>query len=84
MQLIVKALEQRGHEVLVVMPETNFLLRTSENFTIKSYSVSYSQEEIDKVVRSIDEIAFTKLSRLEKISVIVKNVTVYDESVSFL
>ncbi|XP_055977507.1 UDP-glucuronosyltransferase 1A9-like [Sorex fumeus] len=45
MRSVVEQLVQRGHEVVVVMPEVSWQLKKSSNFTTKTYSTSYSMED---------------------------------------
>ncbi|KFO32433.1 UDP-glucuronosyltransferase 1-9 [Fukomys damarensis] len=45
MRSVVEKLVQRGHEVVVVMPEVSWQLGQSRNFTVKTYSTSYTLED---------------------------------------
>ncbi|NP_001365304.1 UDP-glucuronosyltransferase 1A8-like precursor [Mus musculus] len=46
MKMIVEKLSHRGHEVVVVIPEVSWHLGKSQNFTVKTYSVSYTLEDL--------------------------------------
>ncbi|XP_005395397.1 PREDICTED: UDP-glucuronosyltransferase 1-9 isoform X4 [Chinchilla lanigera] len=48
MRLVVEKLIQRGHEVVVVMPEVSWQLGQSLNLTVKTYSTSYTLEDLDR------------------------------------
>ncbi|NXG57509.1 UD18 glucuronosyltransferase, partial [Hemiprocne comata] len=48
MQQVVGKLMERGHEVVVVMPEVSWRVGTSEAYTVKTYPVSYRLEELDR------------------------------------
>nr|XP_003418003.1 UDP-glucuronosyltransferase 1-10-like [Loxodonta africana] len=48
MQAVVEKLIHRGHEVVVVMPEVSWQLGKSLNFTVKTYSTSYTLEDQDR------------------------------------
>ncbi|XP_049979040.1 UDP-glucuronosyltransferase 1A7-like [Alexandromys fortis] len=48
MQLVVEKLIHRGHELVVVMPEVSWQIGKSVNFTVKTYSTSYTLENLDQ------------------------------------
>jgi glucuronosyltransferase len=48
MRSVVEKLNQRGHEVVTVMPEVSWQLGQSLNFTVKTYSTSYTLEDLDQ------------------------------------
>nr|AAH89569.1 UDP glycosyltransferase 1 family, polypeptide A10 [Mus musculus] len=48
MQMVVEKLIQRGHEVVVVIPEVSWRLGKSLNCTVKTYSVSHTLEDLDR------------------------------------
>ncbi|KFO29421.1 UDP-glucuronosyltransferase 1-8-like [Fukomys damarensis] len=47
MRSVVEKLVQRGHEVVVVMPEVSWQLGQSLDYTVKTYSTSYTLEDWD-------------------------------------
>ncbi|XP_051479776.1 UDP-glucuronosyltransferase 1A9-like isoform X16 [Apus apus] len=47
MKCLVEKLAERGHEVVVVVPEVSWRMGTSETYTVKTYPVSYTPEELD-------------------------------------
>ncbi|XP_017721463.1 PREDICTED: UDP-glucuronosyltransferase 1-10-like, partial [Rhinopithecus bieti] len=49
MRSVVEKLILRGHEVVVVMPEVSWQLGPSLNCTVKTYSTSYTLEDLDRV-----------------------------------
>ncbi|XP_054975836.1 UDP-glucuronosyltransferase 1A10-like [Sorex araneus] len=48
MSSVVEQLVQRGHEIVVVMPEVSWQLKKSFNVTVKTYSLSYSLEDVNR------------------------------------
>ncbi|XP_042636742.1 UDP-glucuronosyltransferase 1A10-like [Orycteropus afer afer] len=48
MRSVVEKLTHRGHEVVMVMPEVNWHLEKSLDITVKTYSTSYSLEDLDR------------------------------------
>ncbi|XP_064142594.1 UDP-glucuronosyltransferase 1-6-like [Loxodonta africana] len=46
MKEIVELLRERGHDIVVLVPEVNLLLRESKYYTRKLYPVPYPQEEL--------------------------------------
>nr|XP_034996104.1 UDP-glucuronosyltransferase 1-1-like isoform X3 [Zootoca vivipara] len=76
MQVVVETLAQKGHEVVVVMPENTLVMRTSsEHFTIRTHSVPYTQEQLDEFYRAIGENIFNNPHLLEKVVQIYRNVS---------
>ncbi|XP_012385649.1 UDP-glucuronosyltransferase 1-6 isoform X2 [Dasypus novemcinctus] len=52
MKEVTERLGEKGHEIVVLVPEVNLLLKESKYYTRKTYSVSYSQEELKDRFRS--------------------------------
>ncbi|XP_072817972.1 UDP-glucuronosyltransferase 1A6 isoform X2 [Vicugna pacos] len=51
MKDIVERLSERGHEILVVVPEINLLLKESKHYTRRIHPVPYDQEELERRYR---------------------------------
>ncbi|XP_040828360.1 UDP-glucuronosyltransferase 1A8-like [Ochotona curzoniae] len=51
MRSVVEKLIERGHELVVVMPEVSWQLGQSLNCTVKSYKTSYTLEDIDRAMK---------------------------------
>ncbi|NXG14048.1 UD13 glucuronosyltransferase, partial [Grallaria varia] len=51
MQEVVKKLSERGHEVVVVMPEVSWLMETSQSYKVVTYPVTQTLEELDGAFR---------------------------------
>ncbi|XP_012371481.1 UDP-glucuronosyltransferase 1-8-like [Octodon degus] len=51
MRSVVEKLVQRGHKVVMVMPEVSWQLGQSLNFTVKTYSTSYTLEDLDRTFK---------------------------------
>ncbi|NWH73761.1 UD18 glucuronosyltransferase, partial [Piaya cayana] len=47
MQEVVEKLSERGHEVVVVLPEVSWQTATTQAYTVKTYPVSRTLEELD-------------------------------------
>ncbi|XP_048200466.1 UDP-glucuronosyltransferase 1A9-like [Perognathus longimembris pacificus] len=48
MRSVVEKLSQRGHEVVVVVPEVSWMLGSSLNLTVKTYSTSHTLEDFEQ------------------------------------
>ncbi|XP_077011603.1 UDP-glucuronosyltransferase 1A10-like isoform X3 [Tamandua tetradactyla] len=48
MHSVLEKLYQRGHELVVVIPEVSWHLKTSFNCTVKTYSTSYTLEDLNR------------------------------------
>ncbi|XP_036175128.1 UDP-glucuronosyltransferase 1A9-like isoform X4 [Myotis myotis] len=51
MRSVVEKLSHRGHEVVVVRPEVSWRLGQSSNYTVKTYSTSYTLEDLNDQFR---------------------------------
>lgn len=60
MTILVKELSHRGHEVLVLVPETSMLIHSSESFKTEIYKVPYTQAELDENFNSFRDAVFLK------------------------
>nr|XP_009509801.1 PREDICTED: UDP-glucuronosyltransferase 1-8-like [Phalacrocorax carbo] len=47
MQQVVEKLTDRGHEVVVVVPEVSWQMKTTQAYRVKTYPVSYTLEQLD-------------------------------------
>ncbi|NWV02093.1 UD19 glucuronosyltransferase, partial [Upupa epops] len=47
MRPVVEKLSERGHEVVVLMPEVSWNMKTTQGYTVKTYPVSHTLEELD-------------------------------------
>ncbi|XP_058479446.1 UDP-glucuronosyltransferase-like [Solea solea] len=47
MKILVQELARRGHDVLVLVPESSLLIRESESFKTEVYPVQYTKAEMD-------------------------------------
>lgn len=76
MQDIVEALGARGHEIVVLVPEVNLLLRESRFYTRRIYPVPFDQEEQRNRYRTFGEKIFTDRSWLSGPQTEYRNVMV--------
>lgn len=47
MKDIVELLSEKGHDIVVLVPEVNLLLKESKHYTRKTYPVPFDQEELE-------------------------------------
>ncbi|NWW46330.1 UD18 glucuronosyltransferase, partial [Pedionomus torquatus] len=47
MQQVVEKLSEKGHEVVVLMPEVSWQMKTTQAYIVKTYPVSQTLEELD-------------------------------------
>ncbi|NXE55520.1 UD19 glucuronosyltransferase, partial [Casuarius casuarius] len=47
MRQVVEKLTERGHEVVVIIPEVSWQMGVTKAYTVKTYPVSYTLEELD-------------------------------------
>ncbi|NXM69539.1 UD16 glucuronosyltransferase, partial [Serilophus lunatus] len=58
MRMVLEKLSEKGHEIVAVVPEAALLLKSSQSFTIKTYSVPYTQEFVDNYYQELGEKSF--------------------------
>ncbi|XP_020494108.2 UDP-glucuronosyltransferase-like [Labrus bergylta] len=60
MKILVKELNQRGHEVLVLVPDSSLLSHSSESFKTEVYPVSFTKADLDGRFEQLTEGLFLK------------------------
>ncbi|XP_062972117.1 UDP-glucuronosyltransferase 1A1-like isoform X7 [Elgaria multicarinata webbii] len=78
MRVVIEELMQRGHEVVVVMPETTFLMKKSEPFNVRTYSVPYTQECLDNLFHQLGHKIFAHqpfLAKMTEMFAKIRNIT---------
>ncbi|XP_027590763.2 UDP-glucuronosyltransferase 1-6-like isoform X6 [Pipra filicauda] len=58
MRMVLEKLWEKGHEIVAVVPDAALLLKSPQSFTIKTYSVPYTQEFVDKYYQEMGEKSF--------------------------
>ncbi|XP_045701602.1 UDP-glucuronosyltransferase 1-6-like isoform X4 [Phyllostomus hastatus] len=64
MKDIVEVLSDRGHDILVLVPEVNLLLKESAHYTRRTFEVPYGQEELRQRFRAFGNQQFAQRSLL--------------------
>ncbi|XP_005871784.1 PREDICTED: UDP-glucuronosyltransferase 1-6 isoform X3 [Myotis brandtii] len=64
MKGIIEVLSDRGHDIVVLVPEVNLLLKESKHYTRKIYAVPYDQEELQRRFRTFGNRHFAERSLL--------------------
>ncbi len=67
MKILVEELSLRGHEMVVLVPETSVLIGKSGNYTTKSFHVPYTLAELNANLDHIRKNAFEKPPKLTDI-----------------
>ncbi|XP_044287743.1 UDP-glucuronosyltransferase 1A1-like isoform X3 [Varanus komodoensis] len=65
MEVVVEKLLQRGHEVLVVMPEHTCLIQKSAHLNVRTYPVHDTKEDFKNIFRTMETHAFQSSTYLE-------------------
>lgn len=60
MKILVKELSNRGHEPLVLVPESSLLIRGSESYKTEIYQVPYTKAELDQNFNELRDGVFLK------------------------
>lgn len=69
MKILVKELVRKGHEILVLVPETSLLIKDSENYKTEIYKVPYTKDELDAIFKDLKDGVFSQPSSIFDISV---------------
>ncbi|KAK4817718.1 hypothetical protein QYF61_026408 [Mycteria americana] len=75
MCVVLEKLWERGHEIVAVTPDATLLMKNSQSFTIKTYSMPYTQEIGDRYYHSIGEKSFDNPPFLEKFTFLLSNIS---------
>uniref|UniRef100_A0A671NP66 glucuronosyltransferase n=1 Tax=Sinocyclocheilus anshuiensis TaxID=1608454 RepID=A0A671NP66_9TELE len=67
MKILVEELSRRGHEMVVLVPETSVLIGKSGNYTTKSFRVPYTLDDLKANLDNIEKNAFEKPPKLTDI-----------------
>ncbi len=60
MKILVKELSQRGHDILVLVPECSLLMNSTESYKIEIYKVPYTKAELDAEFNNLREDVFLR------------------------
>ncbi|KAF7659965.1 hypothetical protein LDENG_00290290 [Lucifuga dentata] len=69
MEILVKELVVRGHEVVVLVPETSLLLRGSDSYRTEIFQVPFTKAELDGKFKELKDSVFLKPPTITKIFV---------------
>ncbi|CAI5761776.1 UDP-glucuronosyltransferase 1-6-like isoform X3 [Podarcis lilfordi] len=62
MRAVVEKLSERGHEIVVVAPEVNLLMKESKYYTRKIFAVPYTADDLSQRFRSFGNQPFDEVS----------------------
>ncbi|NWT18310.1 UD11 glucuronosyltransferase, partial [Vireo altiloquus] len=60
MRKVLLELSKRGHEIVVVAPESTLLIRSSDSYELKTYPTSFKKEDLDEHIHTAAAKAFSK------------------------
>ncbi|XP_061142703.1 UDP-glucuronosyltransferase-like [Syngnathus typhle] len=55
MKILVKEMTQRGHDLVVLVPETSLLMNGSEGYTTQVYKVPYNKTQLDSSFKQLQD-----------------------------
>lgn len=67
MKILVEELSNRGHEMMVLVPETSILIKKSEKYSTKSYPVSFTHDDLEENLKDIQKSALENPPKLTDI-----------------
>uniref|UniRef100_A0A673ZAD1 glucuronosyltransferase n=1 Tax=Salmo trutta TaxID=8032 RepID=A0A673ZAD1_SALTR len=73
MKLLVKELAARGHEMIVLVPDTSILIQGSDYYRTETFRVPYSKAQLDENVNKLKDAAFLKAPDIMDIFVNVQH-----------
>ncbi|XP_044158736.1 UDP-glucuronosyltransferase 1A1-like isoform X7 [Bufo gargarizans] len=75
MRNIVQKLYERGHQILLVVPEPSFHLKDVDNYTIRTYNVPFHKEFMELQLKAATEQAFVEIPFFKKVATLYKGVS---------
>ncbi|NXI51691.1 UD11 glucuronosyltransferase, partial [Chloroceryle aenea] len=66
MREVLDGLSQKGHEIVVVAPETTLYIKPSKNFILKTHPVPFTQEEMEENFQGFIKVILEEGSFLER------------------
>lgn len=72
MKILVKELIRKGHEILVLVPESSLLIKESENYKTEVYQVPYTKADLDGSFKELKDGVFLKPPELADIFINVE------------
>ncbi|KAJ8255295.1 hypothetical protein GJAV_G00203260, partial [Gymnothorax javanicus] len=60
MKFLVRELTQRGHEAVVLVPESSLLMNGSDDYQTQTFRVPFSQEELTRCLNSLQDSVFQR------------------------
>ncbi|XP_067373523.1 UDP-glucuronosyltransferase-like isoform X2 [Channa argus] len=60
MKILVKELVHRGHEILVLVPETSMVIHGSENYKTEIYTLAYTKDELEEKFNKMRDEVFQR------------------------
>ncbi|XP_066485450.1 UDP-glucuronosyltransferase 1A1-like [Tiliqua scincoides] len=68
MRLIVEHLQQKGHEIVVVAPSVNLLMTPSARYTVKTFTVPYTEDYVRGQIKNLGKKIFAHQPFLAKMT----------------
>ncbi|XP_030066682.1 UDP-glucuronosyltransferase 1-1-like [Microcaecilia unicolor] len=75
MQAVVEELHQRGHKIVMVIPEVTIHIRPSQHYTVRTYPVPYSKEYLELRVKELRFNIFAEEPFLQKVFTMYKRIS---------
>ncbi|XP_076864371.1 UDP-glucuronosyltransferase-like isoform X1 [Brachyhypopomus gauderio] len=79
LKLLVAELAHRGHDILVLVPETSFLIGNSDLYRTERFPVPYTQEELSSSLEWMNQGVFCRSPPLLDIVVSVRGLLTYTD-----
>ncbi|XP_062862257.1 UDP-glucuronosyltransferase-like [Trichomycterus rosablanca] len=55
LKILVEELSERGHEMVVLVPEANFIIKSSDKYTTQTFKVPYTTEDLQGSLNGLKE-----------------------------
>lgn len=70
MKILVEELSRRGHQMVVLVPETSVLIRSSDTYTAQSFKVPYTKADLEGSIKKLKE----RITKEPQISDLLENI----------
>ncbi|XP_073433666.1 UDP-glucuronosyltransferase 1A1-like isoform X4 [Dendrobates tinctorius] len=68
MRSVVEKLSEKGHQIVIIVPEVNFYLKNIDNYTVRTWHVSYTKEFMESFIKDYINDEFEHKTFLQKMA----------------
>ncbi|CAJ0965389.1 unnamed protein product [Ranitomeya imitator] len=74
MRSVVEKLSEKGHQIVIIVPEVNFQLKNIDNYTVRTWHVSYTKEFMESFIKDYTNDVFEQKTFLQNMDLTYRRV----------